>query len=278
MRHQAILFILCVSLWACDKKGNSYHADMQVATTAMSVAVNEEAGSIIPDPDKIQIDQADKKIIKDGRMGIQVDDLDKTKQKVDAALAMHNGYYANESFQDNSYENRLSLQIRIPALSFEKFIGEIESGDEKVLYKEISARDVTDQFVDIETRLANKRSYLSRYRELLKQTKTMKEVLEVEEQIRVLEEEIESAEGRLRLMNNQINYSTLELTLTKEKEYTYNPKKQSRFFERVKASFTGGWFTFIDIIFYLLSIWPLWIILGVIIWFTRRRKNRKAMK
>ncbi len=208
-------------------------------------------------------------------MGLQVSELDKIKQKIDAALTQYNAYYANEAFQDSHYEDRFTLRIRIPSTHYEQFISEIENGNGKVLYKEISARDVTDQFVDLETRLVNKRSYLNRYRELLKQAKTIKEVLEVEEQIRVLEEEIESAEERLRLMNDQVNYSTLELTLTKEKEYTYTPDKRDRFVERVKEAFSSGWYSFVDVILVVFTIWPLWILLGLVVFFVRRAKIKR---
>lgn len=71
---------------------------------------------------------------------------------------------------------------------------------------------MTDQFIDLETRLANKREYLERYRELVKKAVSVKEILEIEEKIRLLEEEIESVTGRLKYLGDQVDFSTLNLT------------------------------------------------------------------
>jgi len=275
MKQLLFIFLLLPLLLACGDKSNIAYEESQVAMLSEAAADNGRGTAVsIPEKD-LSVALQNKKIIKDGRLGIQVTELNKTKEKIDAALTLHNGYYGNESFQDNHYENRFTLYIRIPSANYEKFIAEIENGNGKVLYKEVTARDVTDQFVDLEIRLANKRSYLNRYRELVKQAKTIKEVLEVEAQIRVLEEEIESAEGRLRLMSDQVNYSTLELTLIKEIEYTYTPDKRDRFFERVKEAFFTGWYVFVDVVLFVLAIWPLWIVLGMVVYFVRRKKKNK---
>ncbi len=245
---------------------------------AMEAETTENTSSL-PDPSE-QPDMAKKKIIKDGRLNIQVTDLDKSKQRVDSLLKIYKGYYAKETQYNSNYESTYSLKIRVPVNSYEKFISDIESGNGKILFKEIDARDVTEQFVDIETRLINKRSYLDRYRELVKQAKTIKEVLDVEEHIRVLEEEIESAEGRLRHLSDQVSYSSLDLTLSKELEYKYNPGRRDSFFERLKESLSGGWNGFIDFILIIIAIWPFWILIGILIflWMKRRKSKRDKRK
>ena len=61
---------------------------------------------------------------------------------------------------------------------------------------------MTDQFIDLETRLENKRNYLKRYNDLLLKANSIKEILEIEEKIRALEEEIESATGQLKYLSD----------------------------------------------------------------------------
>lgn len=219
----------------------------------------------------------DKKIIKTGRLGIEVVRLDEGKRRVDSLLAKHEGYYAKETFND-SRGAEYYLLIRIPANRYESFLTGIESGRGKILYKEIDSHDVTEQYLDIRTRLDNKRSYLERYRELLRRAGTIKEVLEVEEQIRALEEEIESAEGKLRYMDNQVSYSTLELTL--KTEHKYIPVHNDSFLERLKESVSGGWNALVTGFLGLLSIWPFWIVIAVVVYLWRRwmKKQKKEEK
>jgi len=216
-----------------------------------------------------------KKIIKDGRLGLRVTELENTKFRIDSLIKMHGGYYANESLNNSDRESSFNLKIRIPSANFEKFISDIETGDGEILYKEIDARDVTDQFIDLETRLENKRNYLIRYNDLLKKANSVKEILEIEEKIRGLEEEIESTIGRLKYLSDLVDYSTLDLTILKQKDFKYNPTKRDKFSERLKQSLSKGWYGFVEFLLFTIKIWPIWIIVTMIFYFWKKYKKTK---
>ena len=220
-----------------------------------------------------------KKIIKDGRLGMDVRNLSASKTNIDTIVRKLGGYYDNESLSNNDYATAYDLKIRIPSDKFEILIAKIESGEGEVSYKEIDARDVTEEFIDLETRLGNKQKYLTRYQELLRNAKNIKEILDIEEKIRVLEEEIESTTGRLKYLNDQVNYSTLELNISQKKAFKYTPPFRQNFFEKLKQSLSRGWYGFVDLFFFLLSNWAVLILLAVLIWlwikYRKRRKSRK---
>ena len=220
-----------------------------------------------------------KKIIKDGRLGMDVKNLSASKTNIDTIVRNLGGYYDNESLSNNDYATAYNLKIRIPSDKFEILIEKIESGEGEVSYKEIDARDVTEEFIDLETRLGNKQKYLTRYQELLRNAKNIKEILDIEEKIRVLEEEIESTTGRLKYLNDQVNYSTLELNISQKKAFKYTPPFRQNFFEKLKQSLSRGWYGFVDLFFFLLSNWAVLILLAVLIWlwikYRKRRKSRK---
>jgi hypothetical protein len=242
------------------------------------VPITRQSPNSPPPPiDKVEKQEViKKKIIKDGRLGLRVKELDNTKLRVDTLIRNYGGYYANESFNNTDWESTFNLKIRIPSANFEKFITAIESGDGEIEYKEIDARDVTDQFIDLETRLETKRNYLKRYNDLLKQAKSVKEILEIEEKIRGLEEEIESTTGRLKYLSDLVDYSTLDLTISKHKDFKYNPVNRDKFSERLKQSLSKGWFGFVDFLLFMIKIWPFWIIVTLILYFWRKlRRKRK---
>jgi len=218
-----------------------------------------------------------KKIIKDGRLGIKVDDLEETKTRIDTLVAQYQGYYSNESLTNTDFESAYNLKIRVPAHNFEAFIEGVESGEGEIVFKNIDARDVTEEFIDLETRLANKRNYLKQYNDLLKQAKSVKEILEIQEKTRVIEEEIDSVEGRLKYLADQVAFSTLDLTVTKEKGFVFRNENRRDFGERLKFSLSRGWFGFIDFLLFLLKLWPLWLILALLypLWRRFRLKRRR---
>ena len=236
--------------------------------TRAAISVNEE---------NVTSPTADKKIIREGRMGIRVGDIALAKTNVTALVSKYNGYYSRDNYDDSRNELSYDLVIRLPNQNFEAFVLELErEKNGKLLYKEINARDVTEEYLDIETRLGNKKTYLARYRELVKRANTIKEILEVEEQIRALEEEIESAEGRLRYLGNQVSYSTLNLRLSKEIEYT--PVDGESAWSRFKDSLATGWTIVVEMFHILVQIWPLLLIGVALLILLRRKKHRKNGK
>jgi hypothetical protein len=119
---------------------------------------------------------------------------------------------------------------------------------------------------------------LARYRELLKQAKSVKEILEIEEKIRGLEEEIESTTGRLKYLGDLVDYSSLDLMISKRKDFKYTPGERDKFTERLKQSLSKGWIGFVDFLLFLIRIWPFWIIAAGLFYFWKRFKNRKNIK
>lgn len=237
---------------------------------------------VSPPPNKemdVNPSLVDKKIIKDGRMGLKVQELIPAKAFVDSLVNHFDAYYGKENFHKSRFEISYSLVVRIPFANFDSFISHLESRIGEVQYKTIDARDVTAEFIDLETRLANKESYLLRYKELLKKAHTVKDILTIEQEIRKIEEEIESKRGQLKYLGNQVKFSTLQLDLNQEKDYVYVPKKADRFIERLKESLSGGWQGFVGFMLFLLQLWPFLILFTfILVWWKHRREKRKALK
>ena len=297
-------FVLPLVLLACSPKSaddkNRYNevtvlSKMATPEAKSSYVTEEEEAvyDVIEQPteqkvtaDKIVPQVIKKKIIKDGRLGLQVTDLSTAKKQIDSLVKALGGYYANENLRNSDQESGYQLTIRIPVVNFEKFLYSAENGSGKVIYKEIEARDVTEEFVDIESRLNSKRNSLARYNEILKRANTVKDIIEIAESIRVLQEEIESSEGRLRYLNDCVNYSTLNLVISTEKDFTYKPQKRDNFWEKFKESVVEGWFGLVDFILGIFSMWPFWLVVTGLFFLIRRgikkfrkkRQEKKALK
>jgi hypothetical protein len=220
-----------------------------------------------------------RKIIRDGRMEVRVRDLEQGKKMADSLVHSYNGYYADETYNNMDYSHGYAMKIRIPADNFDSFIAAIESGAGEVVFKNITSRDVTEEFIDLETRLKNKNNYLNRYADLLKQAKSVKDILEIEEKTRLIEEEVESVQGRLKYLGNQVHFSTLDLQISKKNDYSIYSDNKGSFFDRLKLSLVKGWFGLVSFTLFVIRIWPFWIIVGTIFYFIRRilrkRKNRQ---
>lgn len=280
MKQIIITFIITLFFLSCGSKATeemSYDSAVALETEDVSKSVKTASGDIVQ-TEVVKTEVVKKKIIKDGRLGIQVKNLKAAKTNIDTLVRSLGGYYDNESLINNDYSTDYNLRIRIPSNNLEILIGKIEKGEGEVSYKEITARDVTEEFIDLETRLTNKQKYLAQYQELLKNAKSIKEILDIQEKIRVLEEEIESTTGRLKYLNDQVNYSTLELNISQLKPYKYSPQYRGSFFEKLKQSVIRGWYGFVDFILFLLSNWAVLILFSVIIYFWVKYRRKLKIK
>ncbi len=277
MKKTACLLFTAALMLSCGGgKDYSYEAsadyDYIAAPEADQIVLEELTPAEPQSNEAIPVQAESKKIIKTGNMTVEVRDLAASKVRIDSLVSRSGGYYALENYNDYGYRS-YTLQVRIPVRSYEDFIASVEKGPGKVTQKEIKAQDVTEQFVDLETRLANKRSYLERYRGLLKQARNIEEILEVETHIRQLEEEIESVEGRLRYLGDQVSYSSLRLVLQQD---TPVVKEKMEFWTKLKDALHTGWNILVHIFLFVILIWPLWLIGGVVVvWIIWRRRKRK---
>jgi len=239
----------------------------------------ESPKSAVPDIKKnpVNLQTHEKKIIKDGKIGLLADSVEAIQHALSLVVKKYGGYIAVEKLSNEAYRKTLDMTIRIPAKNFENLISEVENGKCKVLYKNINARDVTEEFMDIESRLQTKRKFVERYQELLKKANVVKDILEIEENLRTLQEEIESSEGRLKYLNDQVDYSTLDISVNQSKEtVTVTPTFGNNILDSIKI----GWQTLVTIFLFIIKIWPI-LLLYLIAWFGikhfwKKYKARKA--
>lgn len=288
-----LIFATLTILYSCSSKQEEYQISSQnnaVSTELAEIpAIQKSDNTNLTYEEDLQSDNVktenlsnestvkNKKIIKDGDISVKTNDIYASKKGIDNLLKKLNAYYESEKLQNDDQTISYYLKIRVPSDNFEKLIISIENGKDEILSKSIQAKDVTEEYIDIESRLTNKREYLKRYKELLSKALTVKDIIAIEENIRILQEEIESKEGRLKYLNDQVLFSTLDINLYKEKEFVYKPQPQDKFSERVKKSLSNGWKSVVEFVLWTITIWP-YIILLLIAFFVIKRiiKKRKS--
>lgn len=218
-----------------------------------------------------------KKVIKNGDMTIDVSDIKTAQEKVQNSIKSNKAYIQNERYFNTETQTSVSMEIRIPNQNFDQLINSFSDGIGSIAEKRIRVQDVTEEYTDVSIRLKNKLAYLEKYRDLLKRSASTKDLLEIQEKIRGLEEEIESSEGRLRYIDDQVNYSTLNLTLNKEKPRNTATSKID-FGSRFIDSLANGWNIFISFFLGIISLWPFLLITPALIYLIIKLRKRKSKK
>ena len=259
-----VIFCLCT---ACSAKAPSYK---QVESAGYDEAAVESSSKSAGDFETVPLGR---KLIKTGYAEFQTADLKKERAHIDALIKKYGAYISSENEQ--AYGRRLTqeLFIRIPQEKFDLFLTEMLSGIKRLDSKSVNIEDVTEEFIDITARLNVKKATEARYVQLLSQAKTVKDILDIENQIQALRAEIEAAEGRLKYLENSVKYGTLNVRIYEEDAAAVLTAPS--FWEKIRAALKGGIKMTERIFIDLLYIWPLIILLAAAVFFFRWKRRAK---
>ena len=179
----------------------------------MGYSSKEESETVAPVSQEI----IERKLIRTGTLNLEVSSLEDGADAVAAWVSKYNGYVSNA----NQYSNSSYFVARIPAEKFDEAMNSF-AGLGKVKSRSVQAEDVTDSYYDLKTRLETKKLLREKYNQYLKKAENVKDLMEIERNLNDVISEIESMEGRLKLLTNQIDYSTITVYLEPESP-VYSP-------------------------------------------------------
>ncbi len=131
--------------------------------------------------------------------------VDRTRQ-----LAEQLGGYMQQMTND-------AIVVRVPAESFDKAMAALaEIGT--IIDRQVTARDVTDEYTDQATRLRNSRALLAKLEGLLEKATAVEDALAIERQIARVQTEIEQLEGKLNSLSSRVSYATLTISFVPSQE------------------------------------------------------------
>lgn len=227
-------------------------------------------------PSKEKDETIETKIIKSGNLRFPTDDLEETYGQVQSAVKKYNALIKNDSQTNNDYQFSRTINIRIPSEHFDAFITDISKGVKYFDVKEISSQDVTEEYIDVASRIKTKKVLEERYLELLKKANKVSEMLEIEEQLSEIREEIEAKEGRLKYLQNKVSMSTLDIAFYRP--IAQGGKATVSYGGRIGNAIISGFNEISNFFISLLGIWPVIVTLVVLFILIKKRFKRKNKK
>ncbi len=211
-----------------------------------------------------------KKIIKTAQINLEVENYNTSIIDLKKLLGSYQAEIYRESERNTPYALENNLVIKVIPPEFDALVADVTKLGLNVLRKDISSNDVSEEYYDIKTRLESKRAVLKRYKDILRSAKTIKDILSVEDKIRVVTEEIESAEGRLRYLNAQVGMSTINLKIHQDIEQPDIITKKKSFLQKLAKSFGNGFEILTNLILALVTFWPFFLLIPLFIWAYKR--------
>ena len=218
------------------------------------------------------------KIIYTANLTLESKDYDTARAALDAALNDAGGYLESSSeYSDVGSSRSVNLTFRVPEENYQSFLDAVAQAG-NVTYKSQQADDVTTQYMDVETRLANLEAQRTRLQELQAQADNLSDLLQIETSLTDVQSQIESWQSQLDWYSNQVQQCTVYVNLNEVQNYT--PTDES-FLGSVGAAFAQGWSNFVNglqqLAVWLAGAWPVVLVVvaaaaGFAVWRKKRKK------
>ena len=208
---------------------------------------------------------------------------------MDSRVAALGGYYEQKSVyrrgsrDDGSYYHSGDFMIRIPAENLDQFVSQV--GDKaNVTSTSESTENVTLQYVSTQSRVTALETEQKRLLELLENAETMEDLLTIEERLTDVRWELENYASQLRVLDNQVNYSTIHLNIWEVDEPTVLAERTV--WQKIGDGFTKNagnmWDGLVNFFIWLITaipyLIPLALIGGVVLLGFRMGRKLKGRK
>lgn len=209
-----LLLLVCAST-GCDKilqkQGAPDMAFDRAAPAPMKAKAGFAGAALEAESEGDTANVTDQKIIRSANIRIQVNNATKAAEKARTIVEDMGGLVTNSSsYEDDAGNTSVSITLKVPSGKLDEAMAKLTTlGD--VRQEDISARDVTEQYVDLEARLGNAKRVEKRLLDLLdNKTAKLEDMIKVEKELGRVRENIESMVARKRYFDSRVSLSTIE--------------------------------------------------------------------
>ncbi len=210
-RAWALLLVLFGAVLVACQKSERHAAP---SADAVSPAVTSSPASEPP------ADAAEnpRRVIRTAELSVETDAPDVAARKLAGLAAARAGFVlSSETTRWNDSEGAESVAttvvFRVPAGAFDDALAAVRALGTRVSSEKTTGQDVTEEYVDLEARIRAQRAVEEQYMLVLKDAKTIPDILAVQQKLGEVRSDIERTEGRRRYLESQTSLSTITVHL-----------------------------------------------------------------
>lgn len=211
----------------------------------------------------------DRKLIRTATLDLTAEDVVPVTNKARALAAELGGFAGKEDVRTDS----ATLTLHIPSTQFDSALERLSNlVPNGVRARSQTAQDVTEELVDVDSRIATQKTSVARVRDLLAKATSVNEIVQIESEVTKREADLESLEKRRESLGGQVALSTV--TLTVSRGVPAPPPAPAEDDGGFLTGLADGWHAFLDTGAVVLRVFgamlPFLLVLGVPGWFAVR--------
>ncbi len=257
--------------WACNSGANrkemSAGTDMS-AQQAPEMAMAKGADGAQEAPKEVKV-ATERKLIREGEIGFETGDVAETRTAILKAVKDMGGYIGRDEAMNQTDRQQHTMLIRVTSEKFDELLAAVSKNASRIESQNIRVLDVTEEYIDVEARVKTKKELEARYMALLQKAAKVEEILNIERELANLRSEIESIEGRLKFLKDQVSYSSLTVNFYERTTASYG------FWSKIGSAVKNGWNLLMALLVGMVNIWPVILIIAAAVFLLVRYERRK---
>lgn len=249
-------------LLACGRSNHT--AEMQIMTDSLGSGPAQVMDKSQMRDEEPAGETIERKVIRQGDITFETRDADRTRADIRRSVGSLGGYLSGDNAYASGDQIEYRLDVRIPAERFDSLLLLISEKAGRIESRNISSQDVTSEFIDVQARIRTKKELEQRYLQLLAKASTVEEILSIERELGTLRSDIESIEGRMKYLSDQVAMSTLTVTFHEK------ASSGSDFGHGFAEALRNGWANILSFILDIVGYWP-FLLIGTVTFLGYRR-------
>ncbi|WP_045515449.1 DUF4349 domain-containing protein [Neobacillus niacini] len=246
------LISLILFLAACSSNSKSEEAKMSSDSSAGldsgQVGIVEKSQNFLDNNTKqeeaapTELEVPNQMVIYQADLQLRVKRFEKTLQKLEEQIVKYGGYISESNVSKDGIEQVSGrITVRIPQKNFQAFMHDAEGQAAEVLQRNITGTDVTEEYVDLDSRLKSKRVVEERLTSFMQSALKTEDLLKISADLAAVQEEIERIQGRMKYLENQTSLSTIHISLFENKVIVPNLEdKDFNTWDKTKKQFMNS--------------------------------------
>ncbi|MFJ9349367.1 DUF4349 domain-containing protein [Streptomyces sp. NPDC101237] len=184
------------------------------------------------------------RIIRTASLTVQVKDVPRALDEARATAESAGGYVGDETTsRDTGGHERTRVVLRVPTERYDEVLARLQ-GAGRLLDRTAKAQDVTDQMVDVDSRVASQRASVARVRELMDRAAKLSDVVTLEGELSSREADLEALLAQQASLKDRTAMATITLSLTRTPAVRAARDHTPGFTDAL----AGGWHVFVTVL------------------------------
>jgi len=218
-------------------------------------------------------------VIKTGSLSLLVKSVRESVETMQKLATDLGGFVVDSQITviDEKKENlRATVTVRVPAEKFDDALRTIKKAALKVESEQTSGQDVTEEYTDLQSRLRNLEATETQLLKIMERAGEIKDVLAVQTELTRVREQIETAKGRIKFLEESARMSAITADFATEAEELpiveegWRPLATAKTALRSLISFSQ---TITDKLIYALVFFSPVIVVVLIIWLVKKTRK-----